>query len=133
MNEYAVLTNRKRAIIALIHSVFFLLIASMAFASPRMLPVWIRIYTALASSVAMLAIYTIVTTILLILTKVSRCALERLYFGLCSTSATTGLLRLIFGDPPLHLAVMFRVAMLGCAVIIGLVIMREHSQPELAE
>lgn len=133
MNEYAVLTNRKRAIIALIHSVFFLLIALMGVASPRLLPVWIRIYTAFASALAMLAIYAMVTTILLILTKASRCSLERLYFGFCSTSAGAGLLRAVLGDPPLHLAVLARVAMLSCAVLIGLLILREHSQPELAE
>jgi hypothetical protein len=133
MNEYAVLTNRKRAIIALVHSIFFLLVALMSAASPRMLPIWTRIHTAFASSIAMLTIYAIVTTILLILTKVSRCSLERLYFGFCSTSAGAGLLRVVLGDPPLHLAALVRVAMLSCAVFTGLVILREHSQPQLAE
>jgi hypothetical protein len=133
MNEYAVLTNRKRAIIALIHSVFFLMIALMGMASPRMQALSIRIHTAFAAVIAMLAIYAIVTTILLILTKVSRCSLERLYFGFCSTSAGVGLLRVVLGDPPLHLAVLTRVVMLSCAVFIGFVILREHSRPELAE
>jgi len=133
MNEYAVLTNRKRAIIALIHSVFFLLVALMGFASQRMQPVSIRIHTAFAPAVAMLAIYTIVTSILLVLTKVSRCWLERFYFAFCSTSAGVGLLRVVLGDPPMHLAVLVRVAMLSCAVVTGLVVLREHSQPQLAE
>jgi hypothetical protein len=133
MNEYAVLTNRKRAIIALIHSFFFLLVALMGFASPPMLALSIRIHAAFASAVAMLAIYGIVTTILLVLTKVSRSSLERLYFGFCSTSAGVGLLRIVLGDPPMHLAVLVRVAMLSCAVVTGLVILREHSQPRLAE
>jgi hypothetical protein len=35
MNEFAVLTNRKRAIIALVHSVVFLGIALPGFASPK--------------------------------------------------------------------------------------------------
>jgi hypothetical protein len=129
MNEYAVLTNRKRAIIALIHSVFFLLVALMGFASAPALPFSVRIHTAFGAAVAMLAIYATVTIVLLILTGFSRCSLERLYFGFCSTSAGVGLLRILFGDPPLHLAVLVRVAMLSFAVFTGLVILREHSQP----
>src|SRR5512138_1375372 len=105
MNEFAVLTNRKRAIIALIHSVFFLFVALMGVVSPRMRPIWIRIHSAAAAAITMLTIYAIITAILLLLTKVSRSSLERLYFGFCSTSAGVGLLRIILGDPPLHLAV----------------------------
>jgi hypothetical protein len=81
----------------------------------------------------MLVVYLIVSSILWQLTRISRCFLERLYFGFCSLSATAGLLRTVFGDPPMHLAVIFRVLMLTCAVITGFVILKEHSEPELAE
>lgn len=133
MNEFAILTNRKRAIIALVHSVVFLLIAVAGVASARIAPIWVRIHTAFGAAVAMLAIYSIVTTILLILTFVSRCSIERAYFGFCSTSAGVGFLRALFGDPPLHAAQIMRVLMLACAVCIGFIILREHSEPEFAE
>ncbi len=133
MNEYAVLSNRKRAIIALIHSVFFLLVAFMGAFSQPIQPIWIRIHGAMGQAVSLTAVYLIVTTILLILTKVSRCSIERLYFGFCATSAGTGLLRLLFGDAPHHFAVIVRVLMLSLAVFTGLIILREHSQPELAD
>ena len=133
MNQYAVLSNRKRAIIALIHSVFFLMVAFMGAFSQPIQPVWIRIHDAVGAAVSMIAVYAIVTTILLILTKISRCSIERLYFGFCAASAGTGLIRLILGDAPHHLAVFVRVLMLSLAVFTGLIILREHSQPELAD
>lgn len=129
MPDYAILTNRKRAIIALVHSVFFLLIALVQAASAPMQPIGIRIHTAFAATVALLAIYFVVTTVLLILTCSSRCSLERLYFAFCSTSASAGLFRILFGDPPFHLAGVVRVLMLGLAVFTGFVILREHSEP----
>ncbi len=129
MPDYAILTNRKRAIIALIHSIFFLLVALVQAASAPMPPVWIHIRTALAATIALLSIYVIVTAVLLILTWFSRCSLERLYFAFCSTSAATGLFRILFGDPPFHLAGIIRVLMLGLAVFTGFVILREHSEP----
>src|SRR5689334_23312173 len=132
MNSYAILTNRKRAIIALIHSVVFLLIAARGASSPPLTPIWLP-HASLTASLVMLIVYLIVSSILWQLTRVSRCFLERLYFGFCSLSATTGLLRSIFGDPPLHLAIVFRVLMLTCAVITGFVILKEQSEPELAE
>lgn len=132
MNSYAILTNRKRAIIALIHSVVFLFIATRGMTSPPLTPIWIHA-AGLATSLIMLIIYLIVSTILWWLTRISRCFLERLYFGFCSLSASIGLLRSLFGDPPLHLAIIFRVLLLSCAVITGFVILREHSEPELAD
>lgn len=132
MNSYAILTNRKRAIIALIHSVVFLFIASRGMTSAPFTPIWSHA-AGLAAPLIMLSIYLIVSTILWILTRVSRCFLERLYFGFCSLSASIGLLRSIFGDPPLHLAIIFRVLLLSCAVATGFVILREHSEPELAD
>ena len=133
MNDYAILTNRKRAIIALIHSVFFLMLAAIGITSPRLLPISLRLYDAFGPALAMLIIYLIVSSILWLLTRASCCSLERFYFAFCSLSATVGLLRSIFGDPPMHLAIFIRVLLLTCAVITGLVILKEHSEPELAE
>jgi hypothetical protein len=133
MKEYAVLTNRKRAIIALVHSVFFLLVAAVQLNSANIGPIWIRIHTATAAAIALASIYAIVTTVLLILTGVSRCSIERLYFGFCSTSAAVGLLRALFGDPPMHAAAVLRVLMLGLGVGTGFLILREHTEPEIAE
>jgi hypothetical protein len=93
-----------------------------------MLPIWIRIHSAVGPAFAILAIYLIVTAVLLILTWHSRYSLERLYFALCSTSAGAGLFRVVFGDPRLHLAGITRVLMLGFAVFTGFVILREHSR-----
>ena len=132
MNDYAILTNRKRAIIALIHSVFFLMVAAVGITSPRLLPIWLRLHDAFSAALAMLIIYLIVSSILWQLARVSRCSLERFYFGFCALSATVGLLRSIFGDPPMHLAIFIRVLLLTCAVVMGLVILKEHSEPELA-
>jgi hypothetical protein len=129
MPDYAILTNRKRAIIALVHSVFFLLIALVQAVSASMPPLWIHIRTAFGAAVALLAVYFIVTAVLLTLTWSSRCSLERLYFAFCSTSASAGLFRILFGDPPFHLAGIVRVLMLGLAVFTGFVILREHSEP----
>ncbi len=129
MPDYAILTNRKRAIIALVHSVFFLLVALIQTASARMQPIWIHIRTAFGPTVALLAIYLIVTAVLMILTWFSHCSLERLYFAFCSASASAGLVRILFGDPPFHLGGIVRVLMLGLAVFTGFVILREHSEP----
>jgi hypothetical protein len=127
MPDYAILTNRKRTIIALVHSIFFLLVALIQLVSAPMQPVWVHIHSAFGSTIALLAVYVIVTTVLLILTWFSRCVLERLYFAFCSTSAAAGLFRILFGDPPLHLAGVVRVLMLGLAVFTGVVILREHA------
>jgi hypothetical protein len=134
MNIYAILTNRKRAIIALIHSVFFLIVAAMGATSRPFSPIWLHLHDGVTAQLVMLIIYVVVSTILWVLTRYSRCLLERLYFGFCSLSASVGVLRCIFGDPPLHLAAIMRVLLLGCAVVIGFVILREHSAvTELAD
>ncbi len=130
MPGYVILTNRKRAIIALAHSAAFLLLAlrglaaaarPLAMASP-------------ASAWAMFAIYIVVSSILLALTAISGPALERLYFAFCATSATSGLLRSILGDPRMHLAVYVRIAMLVCAFVTGLILWRAYglAQPASA-
>jgi hypothetical protein len=120
--RYTILTTRKRAIVALVHSVAFLLIAlygavsvvrPLGAASP-------------ASAWTMGGVYVAVTSALAVLSALSGHWRERLYFGCCTTSATFGLLRQILGDPPMHFAVYVRVAMLACAVVTGLEIVRAH-------
>jgi len=127
MAEFAILTNRKRAVIALVHSVVFLGVALHGFVSPR---------SALAlrspgavSGLILVAIYLIVASILAWLVSISRCAVERLYFVLCTSSATFGLLRTIFGDAVLPAAQYLRVVMLTSAVSVGLWITRSFSRP----
>ena len=82
--------------------------------------------------IVLLTIYSIVTTVLLVLLRYATHASERLYFGLCATSAGFGLLRVLLGDPALH-AGLLRVFLLSCAVVVGTVILRTHSTPPVAE
>ena len=99
MNEFGILTNRKRALIALIHSLFFLGIAVHGFASPKtgiLLPAF-----AATSDMILIAIYLVVASILAWLVSISHGAKERVYFALCASRATLGLLRTIFGDAAL--------------------------------
>jgi len=122
MRRYVILTNRKRVIIALVHTVAFLLLA---------------VYTGTllvrplhagspASAWIITGIYVAVTTALLVLAAISGNAIERIYFGLCATSAGFGLARQILGDAGIPAAVYVRVAVLACAVAIGAVMLREH-------
>ena len=52
-----------------------------------------------------------------------------MYFALCASSATFGLLRTIFGDSALPLAQYLRVIMLTSAVAVGMLIFRSFSRP----
>ncbi len=131
MDRFAIITNRKRAIIALIHSVFFLGVAGVQLAmshaaafSPRGEKV--------ASGAILLAIYVIVTIVLLTLLRFSHCTKEKLYFALCAASAGFGLVRILLGDPALHANVL-RVLLLFCAVMIGTEILRSHSEAVVAD
>jgi len=122
MNEFAVLTNRKRSLIALIHSVVFLGIALHGFASPKGA---VSLHgSGAAGGIALMTIYLTVASILSWLASISRCARERLYFALCASSATFGLLRTIFGDASLPAAQYLRVVMLTSAVVVGTLILR---------
>lgn len=127
MTEFAILTNRKRALIALVHSFVFLGIALHGFAStksgiiaPQQIPI---------GDLVLLGIYLVVASILAWLVTVSRCARERFYFSLCTTSATFGLLRTIFGDASLPIAQYMRVIMLTAAVVVGTLIYRSFARP----
>lgn len=125
MDRFAIINNRKRAIIALIHSVFFLGVAAVQLAVSHARPFSPRGEKVVAGSI-LLGIYVIVTTVLLVLLRYSRCTKERLYFALCAGSASFGLVRILLGDPVLHANVL-RVLLLGCAVIIGTGILKTHS------
>ena len=127
MNEFAVLTNRKRTLIALVHSVVFLGIALHGFASPKAAVVLHG--SGAAFGVTLIAIYLTVASILSWLVRISRCATERLYFALCASSATFGLLRTIFGDESVPATQYLRVAMLTSAVAVGAWILRSFSRP----
>jgi hypothetical protein len=125
MNEFGVLTSRKRALIALIHSVIFLGVAAHGFLSPKAglwygrVPVF---------DFVLIGIYLVVATILGGLVRVSRCAVERIYFGLCAGSAAFGFLRTMFGDKTIPAAQYLRVILLSSAAAICLWIVRAFTR-----
>ena len=122
MHRYVILTTRKRAIVALVHSVAFLLIALYgAISVVRPLGT-----VSPASAWTLAGVYVAVSSALAVVTAMAGDWRERLYFAFCATSAAFGLLRQILGDPPMHFAVYVRIAMLSCAVVTGLAIVRAH-------
>jgi hypothetical protein len=128
MGGFSILTNRKRAMVALAHSVVFLLIAvrQMVAATPAagvLLPSRVP-----PGTWALCAIFAIVSSILLWLFVISRGWMEKFYFGFCTLSATSGLLRTAAGDQAFHAGIYIRVAMLLSAVLVGLLIVRRHSR-----
>jgi hypothetical protein len=110
-----ILTTRKRVVVALVHTVVFLGVAILGFffavAPLRM--------GSPPSAWILAGVYTIVTSVLLWLTAISRGSVERLYFALVTTSASFGLLRQLLGDQAIPVAVPVRVAMLASAVVTG--------------
>lgn len=129
MSRYAILTNRKRAIIALLHSIIFALIALRSITSASTVnPIWLN--SSELSSVAILMIYIVVSSVLIQLIRMSRGAREKLYFAFCASSASLGLLRTILGDQNLPAGQYLRLLMLLCAVLTGIVILRSH--PKMA-
>ena len=127
MREFSILTNRKRAIVALIHSVVFLVIAfrQMVAATPAA-GIWVPASVSTGTWV-LCGIFTIVSGILLWLFLISRGWIEKLYFGMCTVSASSGLLRTAFGDQAFHAGLYIRVVMLSSAVLVGLLIVRMYS------
>jgi FtsH-binding integral membrane protein len=131
MDRFAIITNRKRAVIALVHSVFFLGVAGVQLAISHAAAFSIHAEKRLGG-IILLGIYAIVTTVLLVLLRVSLCAKEKLYFAFCAAGAAFGLVRILLGDPVLHANVL-RVLLLGCAVLMGTIILRKHSEPSVEE
>ena len=127
MNDFGVLNTRKRALIALIHSLVFLGIAIHGFASPKA-GVLLRGAGGTGDFI-LIGIYLTVASILAWLVSLARCTKERMYFILCTGSATFGLLRTIFGDASLPAAQYLRVILLTSAVVVGTWIFRSLSAP----
>jgi hypothetical protein len=127
MHGFSILTSRKRAMVALAHSIVFLLIAvrQMLAATP-VAEVWVS-STVRTGTWILCAIFAIVSAILLGLLFISRGWMEKFYFAFCTTSAGSGLLRTAAGDQAFHAGVYVRIVMLVSAVIVGLLIVRTHS------
>ncbi len=128
MSGFSILTNRKRAVVALVHSIVFLLIAvrQMVAANPAA-GIWVT-STVTPGTWILCGIFLVVSSILLWLLIISRGWMEKFYFGFCTVSATSGLLRTAAGDQAFHAALYIRVIMLISAVLVGLLIVRMHSQ-----
>ena len=86
MESFSILNSRKRAIIALIHTIVFLGVAGIQAAVSHAEPLAIHGSRA-SSAVILLGIYLVVTTVLLLLLKASDCTKEKVYFALCAGSA----------------------------------------------
>lgn len=128
MDGFSILTNRKRAVVALVHSIVFLLIAvrQMVAATPAagvLLPSKVP-----SGTWALCGIFAIVSAILLWLLVISCGWMEKGYFAFCTLSATSGLLRTAAGDQAFHAGIYIRVIMLVSAVLVGLLIVRAHSR-----
>jgi hypothetical protein len=128
MSGFSILTDRRRAVVALVHSVVFLLIAvrQMVAATP-VAGVWVAA-TVSRGTWILCGIFAVVSSILLWLLVISRGWMERVYFGFCTISATSGLLRTAAGDQAFHVGLYIRVVMLVSAVLVGLLIVRTHTR-----
>ena len=128
MAGFSILTNRKRAIVALVHSVVFLLIAVRQMLAANPAPgIWLP-STVPTGTWILCAIFAVVSSILLWLLVISRGWMEKFYFGFCTISAGSGLLRTAAGDQTFHAGLYIRVVMLVSAVLVGLLILRRHSR-----
>jgi hypothetical protein len=130
MHSFSILNSRKRAIIALIHTVVFLCVAALQTALSNAKAFSLH-GDKVVGGIVLLSIYTIVTSVLLILLRYATHSSERLYFALCASSAAFGLVRVLLGDPALHAGAL-RVCLLSAAVIVGFAILRTHSETKLA-
>jgi hypothetical protein len=128
MGGFSILTDRKRAIVALAHSLIFLPIAVRQMVATNLAAgVWLPSRVS-AGTWALCVVFAIVSSILLWLLVISRGWMEKFYFGFCTLSATSGLLRTAAGDQVFHAGLYIRVAMLISAVLVGLLIVRAHSR-----
>jgi hypothetical protein len=128
MLSFSILTNRKRAIVALAHSAVFLLIAvRQVLAFSPAAGVW-KTAAVSTGTWVLCTIFTIVSIILIWLLAISRGWMEKLYFAFCTASALSGLLRTAAGDQTFHAGIYVRVVMLVSAVVVGCLIVRMHSR-----
>ena len=125
MNDFGVLNSQKRAVIALVHSFVFLGVALHGFVSPK---AGILRSAGAVGDFVLIGTYLVVASILAWLATISRCLRERVYFALCASSATFGLLRAIFGDSASPMAQYMRVIMLSSALGVGCLIVRSFSR-----
>jgi hypothetical protein len=128
MDRFSILTTRKRAVIALVHSVAFLMLA--CFTSLRTVAP-VSLHSHYVRGLALLGMYAVVTVVLCCLFLISGCVRERLYFALCTSSAGTALIRTIVGDRAMHGVQYLRVLALICAVLVGGAIVRSYSPEPL--
>ncbi len=125
---YTILNSRKRALIALVHTIFFLLLATwQTTGAPKTASLlWHRNASVIAGGI----VYCIVTSVLVWLLAISAGARERMYFGLCAVSAGTALVRILVGEINVPGGGVARVVMLASAVVVGVTITREHTAAE---
>lgn len=129
MLQYGILNSRKRAIIALVHTIVFGFVALVqTLVRQHPTPLLSAAPEKITGSIALTAIYFIVSVVLLILLCYSRNSMERLYFSLCTSSATVGLLRFLLGDPTTYAGNGLRVALLSCAAVTGAFIVKNHAE-----
>src|SRR5579862_6453610 len=126
MGGFSILTNCKRSVVALVHSMVFLCIAvrQMVAADPSA-GIWVP-SAVRAGTWILCGVFAAVSAILLWLLIISREWMERFYFGFCTVSAGSGLLRTAAGDQAFHAGLYIRVVMLVSAVAVGLMIVRKH-------
>ena len=128
MGGFSILTNRRRAVVALVHSVVFLLIGVRQMVAARPAAgIWVPSSVSRGTWI-LCGIFALVSAILLWLFSISRGWMEKIYFALCTVSATSGLLRTAVGDQAFHAGLYIRVIMLVSAVLVGLLIVRVHSE-----
>jgi hypothetical protein len=124
---FTILNSRKRALIALIHSVFFLALATRDLViSARLAGILDKTHVS-AGSVALVSIYVIVSGVLFTLFGYSAGLLEKLYFAFCAASAGSGLVRAVVGDANFAAGAYLRVVMLVCAAGTGIILLRAQS------
>jgi len=127
-SEFFILNTRKRAVIALVHSIAFLALAVRDLAvEARLGGVLGKLHVPIGSLV-LVGIYFIVSSILIYLLSRSVCLAEKLYFAFCAASATSGLVRAVVGDAAFPIGLYLRVGMLLAAVVTGLMLWRMHSE-----
>jgi hypothetical protein len=127
MPAFAILTNRKRAVVALIHAAAFLGLAIRDFAVSSRLSGILTASPGTPRSLVFATVNLIVSTVLAYLLIISRCASEQVYFVFCTASASTGLLRAIAGDLAFPAGSYLRMGLLASAVQTGLLIVKIHS------